>query len=337
MKLLFVSMFQGINGKSSKEYSYEYYNLYLPLQKIFKEVMYYDYIVKLNELGQAGMNLDLIKTVNEFSPKVVFITTFQEQIKPETIYEINKNTLTVGYFWDDPWRKRYSQFWAKIFSFIISTDFYGVYKFNQLGINNVIHIPFFCNEDIYKNTDCIKTYDVTFVGGGNPFRKWIVNNLNKAGIDVTVFGNGWQSKELTTLEMVDVFNKSKIILNLSNNECWDIRYLASSLRAIKTNYLSIRQLDRKKIEMVKGRHFEINACGSFQLSHYAEGLEEYFDIGKEISIYSDIVDLIFKIKYYLRNESEREKIAQNGYNRFCKEHTSNNRVKYFYDYITSKL
>jgi spore maturation protein CgeB len=81
------------------------------------------------------------------------------------------------------------------------------------------------------------------------------------------------------------------------------------------------------IDNIKGRNFEVPACRGFLLSGPAYGLEEYFEIGKEVIIYQNADDLADKITYYLRHDEEREKIAQTGYKRAMKDHTYEKRFK----------
>jgi hypothetical protein len=75
------------------------------------------------------------------------------------------------------------------------------------------------------------------------------------------------------------------------------------------------------------RTFETTGCGTFLLTNYTPGLEKLFDIGKELVVYNDLNDLDNKVKYYLENEEEREKIAKAGYERSKKDHTYFERSK----------
>jgi glycosyltransferase involved in cell wall biosynthesis len=75
------------------------------------------------------------------------------------------------------------------------------------------------------------------------------------------------------------------------------------------------------------RTFETTGCGTFLLTNYTPGLEKLFDIGKEIVVYNDLNDLDNKVRYYLDNEEEREKIAKSGYERSKKDHTYYERAK----------
>ena len=125
--------------------------------------------------------------------------------------------------------------------------------------------------------------------------------------------------------MIGIFNQSKINLNLSNSSSWDLRYLLSSYGAIRDTINS-----QKNSEQMKARHFEINGCGAFQLSYYVEGLEHNYEIGKEIAIYTNPTELVEKVKYFLSNNEERERVAEAGYQRTMKEHTFEKRFTHVF-------
>ena len=102
--------------------------------------------------------------------------------------------------------------------------------------------------------------------------------------------------------MIKIFNQSKINLNLSN-------------------------ASRLGVEQIKGRDFEVPGCGGFLITGYAENIEEYFDVGKEIVCYRDVDDLVNKIRHYLKYDDEREAIAKAGYARVLREHTYERRFR----------
>jgi spore maturation protein CgeB len=148
---------------------------------------------------------------------------------------------------------------------------------------------------------------------------------------------------ISSEDMINIFNQSRINLNLSNCFSWDIRYLISPFRPIKSTLRAWRQgmhaisrTDMKTVEQVKGRHFEINACGGFQLSYYVEGLERMYSIGEEIALFVSTDDLIEKTRYYLNHEEEREVIAKRGYERTLRDHTMGKRFADLFDTIGMK-
>lgn len=101
-------------------------------------------------------------------------------------------------------------------------------------------------------------------------------------------------------QMPLVFSESKINLNIS-------------LKTIQTG-IPLRAID-------------VMGCGGFLLSNYQEELAEYFRIDKECVVYESIEDMFLKAKYYLEHEEERERVAQNGFERVKRDFTFCDRLK----------
>lgn len=315
MKIL-LACFLHSYGDPSREYSYEYFNFYKTLERMGYEVEFFDYMGEIRTLGRRGMNEKLLAKVVEWQPTLVLFTLSTDQFEPQYIDNLREHTITACFFMDDTWRVEYSNFWARHFDYILTPDLYGEMKYLEMGVRNAIHVPFGFNEQIYYKLDIPKKVDVSFVGAWHPYREWLIEQIRKAGVSVEVAGHRWPKGGIDQKGMVKLFNESRINLNLSNCASWDVRYLASSPRALLNRVRS-----GKNVEQLKARPFEINGCGGFQLSYYVDGLENYFEINREIAIYTDSDALIEKVLYYLKHEDSRELIAASGYRRAQESHT----------------
>jgi len=112
---------------------------------------------------------------------------------------------------------------------------------------------------------------------------------------------------LSDTDMIRLYSRSKI--NLGFSTCGDTH---------KTG---------ERIVQVRLRDFEVPMSGGFYMVEYMEELEEFFDIGREIVCYEGLEDLADKITYYLRHDSEREKIRKAGYERCLRDHTWHKRFE----------
>ena len=81
--------------------------------------------------------------------------------------------------------------------------------------------------------------------------------------------------------------------------------------------------------------FEIPLCGGFQLSDYRPGLENLFEIGKEIVVFKNTKELRAMVEYYLSHSDERHAIAEAGRARVLKDHTMVLRMKTICDKLFS--
>lgn len=74
------------------------------------------------------------------------------------------------------------------------------------------------------------------------------------------------------------------------------------------------------------RCFEVMGAGGFLLTDYVPYIEELFEDGKHLVLYRSVDEAVDKAKYYLSHDSEREKIAQAGYEEVMAKHTIDKRV-----------
>lgn len=125
--------------------------------------------------------------------------------------------------------------------------------------------------------------------------------------------------------------------NLKKNVYYNLRYgFPGWVRPVAfENYVPLYQRtriginihNRGKYTIGSYRLFDLPGNGVMQLSDGGEYLDSFFREGEEIIGYENADDLIDKIRYYLANDSEREKIALNGYLRVMRDHHIKQRMR----------
>ncbi len=75
------------------------------------------------------------------------------------------------------------------------------------------------------------------------------------------------------------------------------------------------------------RSFEIPAAGAFQLALYSDELASLFEDGREIVLFRTFEEARDKAAYYLAHDTERERIAAAGHERFLRDHTLDRRCR----------
>lgn len=321
MKLILVCMYYDY-GDPTRGVSYEYNTYYAPLVNMGHEVVLFDFMSEIKQHGKAGMNQRLLELVENEKPEAMVFALYKDEFEVETLNALRTHTKTFCFFQDDTWRVDYTLNWGPHFDLFGTPDPYGVDRYKKLGIENTLHVPFGANEYVFKKQDFEKEYDVSFVGVKHPYRDWIVKRLESEGIKVATFGRKWENGRVSVEQMVEVFNKSKINLNLSNSISYDIRYLFSSLRALHDF-----AKNNKRIEQQKARPFEVCGAGGFLLTYYVSGLEKYYRVGEDLAIYTSPDELVEQVKYYLLHDAERQQIAENGYQRTIQQHTFSKRFE----------
>jgi spore maturation protein CgeB len=316
-----------IIGKNiSKTDTGDYINIVLPLIELKHKIRLFDL-----ENDKVKNEINLNEIIGNSKPNLLFFIPVEDELCIDFITTLSKDFTTLAYFYDDTWRIEYSKKWANAVNYFVTSDPNWKLNFKEYE-SKVIFSSFFVNcKKYYNNSTIKKKYDISFVGQYHPYREWIINKLINSGFNVKVYGYGWAlNSTINFTEMVEVFNDSKINLNLSNCINFDIRYILdfnnknffTSLKTLKLIYNYYFKKDMKIYEMVKARFFEINACGGFQMAFYAEGLETEYEIGKEIAIFNNIDELIRRVKYYLSNEEDRKNIARRAYEKTLYKHDS---------------
>lgn len=157
--------------------------------------------------------------------------------------------------------------------------------------------PEAAHHDIHKPYDLPFEYGVSFVGGKYGWRPKFIAKLQKMGIKVACFGNGWGNGSLSDEEMVKLYSRSRITLGFAG--------VGHS----------------KKLMCLKGRDFEVPMSGGLYLTQDNPELSMVYDVGKEIITYRDEMDCAEKIKRLLAHPDEADKIRKAGRKRALRDHT----------------
>ena len=306
-KLLYVGMLYDY-GDPARGWSFEERNFFHPLQRFARQhnwtINRFDFMHLGRKYGRDRMSEMLWEVVQREQPDYLVAILFNPDHDPamEVIARITRetSTTTINWFCDDHWRfDNYSRFVAPHFNFAVTTDSAAVAKYRSIGLGDrVIKSQWACNNELYRPLGCDKDIEISFVGQPHGNRAETIQKLCSRGFGLRVFGFGWPNvPRLPFHEMVRVFNRSYINLNLSNSSMPGMR------------------------QQIKGRNFEIPGTGGFLLTNYADNLEEYYSDRKEIVVFHSEEEVPDLVRYYLQHDSERESIAKAGFERTSSEHT----------------
>lgn len=338
MKILYVAMKYdyGDQKKGYDSLQRSSYNTLIKMNGGSIDIVCFPYDGVLINEGRDEMNKKLLETVFNEKPNGIFFGVGDDFIKKETIKEITKKSGAVTFNWhtDDTWKfYNYSKYWAPLYHYVITTDPDSLEKYHKIGYKNAILSQWGYDHLTYKPLNLPKIYDVTFVGLPHGNRKKIIRKLKKLGVRVKCWGRGWPAGKVSQEDMLKIFSQSKINLNFTKSAGVFWKELASIFlcrdyeRKIKlvnpTHWIDNLKTMQAALfaKQFKARIFEIPGCKTFLLTEYVNHLEDYYEIGKEIECFCTVKELSKKIDYYLKNEEEREKIAEAGYKRTIQDHT----------------
>lgn len=322
MRILYVgSRFEY--GDQSLGLSFEEMNFRSALEGMGHDVVAFDFFARDKSLGREAMNDDLTRLVAEDSFDLVFFFLHEDEIGPRTIERIGAMGVpTLNWFADDHWRfESFSRRYAPVLTWSVTTDHEALPKYQAAGLDRVILSQWACNRYAYMKTARALDYDVTFVGQPHGNRREVAARIRDAGFDLRCWGNGWESGRLGHQDMVRVFGASRINLNLANSST-----VKATPRMRVGAWVRGRRVDtRPRPSQIKGRTFEVPGSGGFLLTDKVAHLEEYFDLGREIAVFSSTDDLIDVIGQWLADPERRAAVAEAGYRRVLDEHTYDHR------------
>ena len=272
-------------------------------RKIFDEVVIFD-PQKISYLhGRAEMNRMLIELVRKEQPDYLFLWLIYDEIFIDTLMKIREaspKTKLLNFFGDDDTLyKTQSRFLAPFLDgcFVVQIDFLKNYR--QDGIKNAYQLAG-VNTEYYRPLALKKKYDVSFIGTPKSDRYKIIKFLIANGINVAVFGAGWEQYPdiqafckgaVSKKDLVPTINESKISISFTKNYEGKPHY--------------------------KGRVAEICGCRSFLITEHFEGYYGLFRKNELVTFHNES-DLLDSIRYYLKHEDEREQIAKRACKRVVK-------------------
>ncbi len=275
-------------------------------------------ITRSNALGYLSRRIllqnyfyEIRQVSRDFRPDIVLVikgealdSTIIGQVKEEC------HAKVVLWYTDDP--RYYDTIINGIircFDYVYTVSPRAVSTYKKMGVQNVECLPVACDPTFHRklelSADDRNRYscDIVFAGTYYPRRARLVNRLKKAGLKLRIYGDYWNllwmskgaKPAISGPEMVKSFNAAKIVLNVHADS--DVAY------------------------KVNTRTFEATGCGSFVLTDRTYGVDDYFDVGKELACYSNEQELVELAKYYLDSDKEREEVSLHGQERTYREHT----------------
>ena len=210
-------------------------------------------------------------------------------------------------------------------------------KLEDIYGRKVISLPHAADSEVYypEKPHSQFAFDIAFVGSaytqkGPQFQTLLIPLVKK--YRVGLYGPGWTIKDKMAhfwggiarkagfQGLAALINKQRITISQD-----DERKLYASAKICVNLHEYYKDGYSKNFPIE--REFKIPASGGFQISDYCKGMENYFDLKKEIAIAANPAEWFGKIDYYLRHEKERKEIQEAGTKKIMNNHTYRHRVK----------
>jgi hypothetical protein len=258
-------------------------------------------------LDPDGDNRDILDRASDAD--VVWIDK-GNHVRPaslRTALATSRRPLIIGYSPDDMAARHNNSSWfiqcLPLYDGFITTKSYGVAELSALGCRNVVFVD--NAYDPLQHRPALEAdgspvafeTDVGFVGSHERDRAELIEFLARAGIPVTIRGNGWET----------VANRRIPGLTILPPVYGDD--YARAISATRINLAFLRKMNR---DLQTTRTIEIPACGGFMLAEQSNEHDRMFQDGREAVFFERPEELLAKTRYYLRHEADRAAIAAAG-------------------------
>jgi hypothetical protein len=193
------------------------------------------------------------------------------------------------------WREHAARFFDVVF--VAQKDYVATYR-HVVGHEQVFWLPLAAAPDVHCRYDLSSQYDVAFVGSVAAAHKRTSSRTRRLQLLAARYRTNDVFAPTPVDEVSRIYSQARIVFNTS---------IAGD---------------------VTMRVFEGTASGALLLTDSVQnGLDELFEIGKELVVFGDDEEMLAKVDYYLAHEEERAAIAAGGYSRTHNDHTYQRRVQ----------
>jgi spore maturation protein CgeB len=194
----------------------------------------------------------------------------------------------------------------------------GCELWSKYGVNTIF-FPLACDTNMfYPIKGSKKIVDILFTGRylrdrENGYRIYLYPLIRRFHKSVVIVGSGWTDnpnvKDARIIPGIPYtllnkfYNMAKVCINIHRDKAREC-YTALNLRT-----------------------FEVLGSGQLLISDRVIGIDELFDVGKEVIVCDDGNEFLNNVEKYLLDDKARQRIAEAGYNKVIQSHTIMHRAK----------
>ncbi|MCM3785870.1 DUF3880 domain-containing protein [Neobacillus mesonae] len=247
----------------------------------------------------------------------------------------SKGILTAIWFVDDPY---FTEDTAEIclhYNLVFTHEMHAVPFYKALGADKVYYLPLGADPLLYKPRKISPDYryDICFIGTGFWNRIELFDELAPYLKNKRVMIAGGQWERLSRLKLIRPFIRPGWIPPQES-----VNYYNGAKIVINMHRPTTPGMDNRNTHNITGgsinpRTYEINACGTLQLTDVREDLTLYYRPGYDIETFHTAQELQEKMDYYLYHEEERLAISWRGLMTTSQYHTMRHRIEMLLSYI----
>lgn len=304
-----------------------------PLRALGHEVDHFDHFLLNKRSGPAAVAEQFLARVREGGYDAILYQTACQDARDigESVREAGRYAPTIAWNSDDDFNwEGQTSLMAPFFTFMFTT-YRHIYEQNRARYGNLRLSQWGCF-DGFGDFDRPKDFDFTFAGQiyGDRVRssRYLVKH---AGLKVYGFMSGmvrtpgflyWPGIRKVTFRFPSIYGAPLHYDQI--NEIWN---------RSRISYTPMEASADANILQIKSRTFEQGLSGTLMVCRPSPGLDEYYEPGKEFVPFETLDDCVEKVRYYLKHESERARIAAAYRDRTRAEHMWTHRFQRMFDDI----
>ena len=213
---------------------------------------------------------------------------------PTDFFNRFTNVNTLGFLGDEGWQLNFVSNFLPMFSSVVVYESKGFLAYSKHK-KQIYHLPLGNNFGYDVKRLYHKEADVVFIGRPYGVRAKMINDLYLHNIAIRVYG----SEKWRGLIPDNVYQ------GFVSNEDYDATLSRSKI------VLGFMETEDNTSKHINTKIFDTARVGTFGIfTHYEPLFRDYnLEEGKSVVTYRSTEQLLTKIKYYLDNEDEREKVA----------------------------
>ncbi len=272
--------------------------------EILFEVIIIEALPVIKEVGFRGLSAKINTIILQDKIKVVFLSVdFFYGADLRFVLGISSGVRKVLLTFDDITLHEFNSITATGCDLVLTADPISMLKYREQGIL-AEYVPLESSSLVYRRLVRAKSIDVLFFGNIDVAdRAEQIEYLVQRGVNIEVVGENVRFIESEVL--VQKICESKIVINFSKTGLIDNNSFRSS---VNSYYWQL-----------KGRIIESGLCGTLCVSEYSPGIRLLFS-DDEVPIFVNKEECYELLNYYLSEEVERQRVADNLHRKTIKEY-----------------
>jgi len=286
---------------------------------------------------------------------------YPHQVEEQAIKEIQKMGIhCVNFFCDNVREFNSAPKEFAVFDLNWVPEYKALEMYKKAGYQ-YIHLPMpMWVEPKNRNLPTIETNRLSFIGSVDIQRVLLFEEAVKKGLQINIYGKGWVNERVETIIHEKNIGRSGVKQTLVNQMVFLKRFglagfyrkmsqrklqlnpsanLEKSLRGelIFEDYVAVTKESAVTLGVnrypsyhypltspntyARLRDIEAPMLGACYLTEWTEGIDELYEVGKEIEVYRNAEDLIEKANELLADKQKRKALRQFGQERALKQHS----------------